>query len=60
MIEVKTVLREIDSYQFEEAMRMSAAQKKLYLAKQDEEDRKNLDRKWDRLNFQIKIADPQF
>ena len=51
MIEVKTVLREIDSYQFEEAMRMSAAQKKLYLAKQDEEDRKNLDRKWDRLNF---------
>jgi len=30
---------------------MTAAQKKLYAAKQDEEDRRTLDNKWERLNF---------
>lgn len=60
MIQVKSVLRETDSYQFEEAMRMTAGQKKMYATKQDEQDRKDLDRKWDKLNFQIKVQDPQF
>lgn len=39
---------------------MSAAQKKQYAVKQDEEDRKNMDKKWDRLNQKLKQTDPQF
>ena len=39
---------------------MTAGQKKMYATKQDEQDRKDLDRKWDKLNFQIKVQDPQF
>jgi hypothetical protein len=36
MIQVKSVLRETDSHQFEEAMKMTAAQKKMYATRQDE------------------------
>jgi len=51
MIQVKSVLRETDSRQFEDAMKMSSAQRKMYATKQDEQERKDLDRKWDRLNY---------
>ncbi len=51
MIQVKSVLRETDSYQYEEALRMTSALKKMYATKQDEGDRKNMDRRWDKLNF---------
>ena len=51
MIQVKSVLRETDSRQFEDAMKMSSAQRKMYATKQDEQERKDMDRKWDRLNY---------
>lgn len=51
MVQVKSVLRETDSRQFEDAMKMSAGQKKMYATKQDDQERKDMDRKWDRLNY---------
>ena len=57
---MKTILKEIDPFAFEEALRLNASQKKIYAVKQDEEDRKNLDKKWDRLNTKLKSSDPHF
>lgn len=54
MIALKTILKEIDPFAFEEALRMNQQTKKLYAVKQDEEDRKNYDKKWDRLNTKLK------
>jgi ATP adenylyltransferase/5',5'''-P-1,P-4-tetraphosphate phosphorylase II len=57
---LKTILKEIDPFAFEEALRMNAAQKKQYAVKQDEDDRKNLDKKWDRLNTKLRQQDSHF
>lgn len=50
LIALKTILKEIDPITFDSALKMSPAEKKLYQIKQDEEDRKTLDKKWDILN----------
>lgn len=60
LIALKTILKEIDPFAFEEALRMNAQQKKVYAVKQDEDDRKNLDKKWDKLNSKLKSSDPGF
>ena len=39
---------------------MEKTDKKKYALKQDEEDRKNLDKRWEKLNCKLKSADPQF
>lgn len=57
---MKTILKEIDPFAFEEALRMNPIQKKVFAVKQDEEDRKNLDKKWERLNNKLKQVDPQY
>jgi predicted ATPase len=57
---LKTILKEIDPFAFEEALRLNASQKKIYAVKQDEEDRKNLDKRWDKLNQKLKSSDSQF
>jgi len=36
---------------------MNATQKKQYAVKQDEDDRKNYDKKWDRLNQKLRQQD---
>jgi serine/threonine-protein phosphatase 2A regulatory subunit B' len=54
LIALKTILKEIDPLAFDEALKMNPQQKKLYAVKQDEEDRKNLDKKWEKLNQKIK------
>jgi hypothetical protein len=47
-------LKEIDPLAFDEALKMSANDKKQYAVKQDEEDRKVLDKKWEKLNAKIR------
>jgi hypothetical protein len=47
---LKTILKEIDPLAFDEALKMNPTKKKLYAVKQDEEERKNLDKKWEKLN----------
>lgn len=54
---MKTILKEIDPFAFEEALRMGPQQKKQFAVKQDEDDRKNLDKRWERLNSKIKAQD---
>jgi serine/threonine-protein phosphatase 2A regulatory subunit B' len=60
LIALKTILKEIDPFAFEEALRMNAAQKKVYAVKQDEDDRKNYDKKWERLNSKLKQSDGSY
>jgi serine/threonine-protein phosphatase 2A regulatory subunit B' len=54
LIALKTILKEIDPLAFDEALKMNNQQKKKYAVKQDEDDRKMLDKKWDALNDKIK------
>jgi hypothetical protein len=60
LIALKTILKEIDPFAFDESLRMGATQKKQYAVKQDEDDRKNLDKRWDKLNGKLKQTDPAF
>lgn len=60
LIALKTILKEIDPFAFEEALRMNTQQKKVYAVKQDEDDRKNFDKKWERLNSKLKSSDPNY
>ena len=60
LIALKTILKEIDPLAFDEALKMNPQQKKLYAVKQDEEDRKNLDKKWEKLHAKIKSKQPDF
>jgi serine/threonine-protein phosphatase 2A regulatory subunit B' len=50
LIALKTILKEIDPYAFDEAVKMTPKERKKYAVKQDEEERKNYDSKWGRLN----------
>lgn len=60
LIALKTILKEIDPFAFEEALRMGPQQKKQFAVKQDEDDRKNLDKKWERLNNKIRSSDASY
>jgi hypothetical protein len=60
LIALKTILKEIDPFAFEEALRMNANQKKQFAVKQDEDDRKNFDKKWERLHSKLKQQDGGF
>ena len=46
LIALKTILKEIDPYAFEEALKMAPATRKMYTVTQDEKDRKAFDQKW--------------
>lgn len=39
---------------------MNSTQKKIYAVKQDEDDRKNYDKKWEKLNQKLKQNDNQY
>ena len=60
LIALKTILKEIDPLAFDETLKMNAAQKKVYAVKMDEEDRKSLDKKWEKLNLKLKGTDAAF
>ena len=53
-------MKEIDPFAFEEALRMNPIQKKVFAVKQDEDDRKNFDKKWEKLNVKLKQGDSNF
>ena len=60
LIALKTILKEIDPLAFDEALKMNPTKKKMYAVKQDEEERKNLDKKWEKLNAKIKTKNGDF
>jgi serine/threonine-protein phosphatase 2A regulatory subunit B' len=53
LIALKTILKEIDPFAFEEAQTMDASKRKLYSVKQDEDDRLAFDKKWGKLNSKL-------
>lgn len=60
LIALKTILKEIDPEAFDSALKMSAGEKRQYQMKQDEEERKTLDKKWDILTKKIQNQHPTF
>lgn len=57
---LKTILKEIDPYAFEEAMKMNKEVKKSFEMKQNEDDRKRFDEQWEKLNKQLKNKDANY
>ena len=57
---LKTILKEIDPVSFDESLKMGAVEKRQYSVKQEEEDRKTLDKKWEKLNAHIKKNQPTY
>lgn len=51
LIALKTILKEIDSYAFDEALSMNATQKKQYCIRQSKEDRSAFDERWLMINM---------
>ena len=60
LIALKTILKEIDPLAFDDALKMNSSTKKQYAMKQDDEDRKQLDKKWDKLNASLKQKVPGY
>ncbi len=60
LVALKTILKEIDSFTFQEALEMKGEEKKKYALKQYEADRKELDSKWDKIDKSIKDSDPTY
>ena len=54
LIALKTILKEIDPLAFDDALKMAPGKKKEYAVRQDEEDRKQLDKRWNKLNASLK------
>lgn len=54
LIALKTILKEIDPFAFDMAMKMSAQERKTYRVKQDLEERNQFDEKWTVLNTRLK------
>ena len=57
---LKTILKEIDPYSFEESLKLSKENSKKFEMKQNDDDRKNYDDKWDKLNKLLKGADNKY
>lgn len=60
LIALKTILKEIDPIAFDESLKMSPGDKKFFAVKQDDVDRKDLDKKWEKLTAKIKSQVPAF
>ena len=54
MVALKTILKEIDSFMFDESLKLQGEEKKKYAIKQYDTDRRDLDQKWDHINRSIK------
>jgi serine/threonine-protein phosphatase 2A regulatory subunit B' len=60
LIALKTILKEIDPYAFDEAVKMTPKERKRYTVKQDDLERKAYDQKWSSLNAGLKAVTADF
>ena len=60
LIALKTILKEIDPFAFEESQTMDHQKRKIYQVKQDDEDRRNYDSKWERLDKKLAQANHNY
>ena len=56
----ESLCQEFDPLAFDDALKMNSSTKKQYAMKQDDEDRKQLDKKWDKLNASLKQKVPGY
>ncbi len=54
LIALKTILKEIDPYSFEESQKMTAKERRRFTVKQDEDERKTYDTKWGKISQKLK------
>lgn len=54
LVALKTILKEIDSFAFEDALKLDASSQKKFGINQSVEERSSLDKKWDKLDRSIK------
>ena len=60
LVALKTILKEIDSYAFEESLKLDTEAKKRFQIRQGEDDRKRLDQKWEKLNNGLKSTNTAY
>ena len=60
MIALKTILKEIDPYAFDQALTMDKGKNKELRVEQDPEERKKLDEKWAKLTAEVKKKHPNY
>lgn len=54
LVALKTILKEIDTFAFEDALKLSENDKKLFAISQSKDERAKLDKKWSKLDRNIK------
>ena len=57
---MKTILKEIDPYAFEDALKMKPEQQKQFRVKQEPAEREDFDQRWERLNAQLKSRNSDY
>lgn len=60
LVALKTILSEIDPIAFEEAQKIPKTDERRYIVKANHEKREQLDKKWDKLNNQLKSTNSGF
>lgn len=60
LIALKTILKEIDSFAFEDALKLKPSDQKKFSIKQAEGERMNLDKKWDKLERSLKASNSSY
>lgn len=60
LVALKTILKEIDSFAFEDALKLSESDQKKFGIKQSTEERSALDKKWDKLDRKLKTSNSSY
>jgi serine/threonine-protein phosphatase 2A regulatory subunit B' len=60
LVALKTILKEIDSFAFEDALKQEKANHKKFAIKQSNDERTSLDKKWDKLDRGLKSTNPNY
>lgn len=60
LVALKTILKEIDSFAFEDALKQEKINHKKFAIKQSNDERTSLDKKWDKLDRGLKSTHPSY
>lgn len=60
LVALKTILKEIDSFAFEDALKFDKNKQKKYGLKQPDDERASMDKKWDKLDRNLKSSNSEY
>ena len=60
LIALKTILKEIDPFAFEEAMKMNPVQRRVFRVRQEANERMRFDERWGEFNDQLQARDSTY